>query len=155
MSQRAEVLVINGLCWSTGAPEPVIVGSEQRTMLAFYELEDDRDAATVVCAEFVRCTAIKHGFPNEEVLSGHPLWGHGLDFYQIHEVHESEWLADLRKIEAVHPRAPAVPFRDDRHFVLTFHDSTVEAIAEDLVFAGRYSSMDDALRALVASVRSA
>lgn len=52
----------------------------------------------------------------------------------------SAWLAELRAIEAVHDHAPEVPFENARHLVLTFHDSTLEAIATGARFAGSYLS---------------
>jgi hypothetical protein len=96
--------------------------------IAFYAWGARPGGQEVVTAEFIRCTSFRMGFPNDEALHGHPLWGHGLEAYRAHEVSDSAWLGQLRTIEAAHPQAPAVPFENARHFVLTFHDSTVEAI---------------------------
>ena len=101
-----------------------------------------------ITAEFVGCTSITAGFPNDEVLHGHRLWGKGLTFYAVHEVLNSSWLAELRAIEAVHPMSRPLPFDNARHFVLTFHDSTVEAIARDLVRLASHKSMRQAIRSL-------
>lgn len=139
MKERAVPVNVPGLAWSAGAPEPFIVSSEQRTLLGFYAQSEDGDQSeseAVSVAELVGCTSVKFGFPNDEALHGHRLYGAGLGYYQLHEVDNSAWLIELRAIEAVHHRAPAVPFENARHFVLTFHDSTVEAIARDVRLVG-------------------
>jgi hypothetical protein len=89
---------------------------------------------------------MRFGFPNDEVLHGHPLFSVGLGYYRLHEVVNSAWLMELRAIEAVHDRAPAMPFENARHFVLTFHDSTLEAIAADVRLAGSYPSRAEAVK---------
>jgi len=61
-------------------------------------------------------------------------------------VDNSAWLIELRATEAVHDRAPEVPFGNARHFVLTFHDSTVEAIASDVRLVGSYDTRAEAVR---------
>jgi hypothetical protein len=152
VSQRAEVLTIEGLRWSAGAPQPIVFRSERRTLLAFFAADDERGDDEVVSAEFENCAAITCGFPNDEVLHGHALWGRGLEFYRLHEVKESDWLDELRAVEAVHDQAPTMPFSQARHFVLTFHDSTVEAVADDLVVRDRYPSMEAAAAALAEMV---
>jgi hypothetical protein len=125
------------------------VTSEQRTLVGFFAREEaseqaDSDAVTV--AELLECTSVRFGFPNDEVLHGHPLYGAGLGYYQLHEVMNSAWLAELRAIEAVHDHAPEVPFENARHFVLTFHDSTLEAIATGVRRAGSYPSRAEAVQ---------
>lgn len=151
MKQRAIPLNVPGLVWSAGAPQPFVVSSEERTLVGFHAAEQAGGAAdrlSVTVAELVTCTSVKFGFPNDEVLHGHPLFDAGLDYYQLHEVGNSSWLRDLRAIEAVHDRAPAVPFEKERHFVLTFQDSTLEAIATDIRCIGSYPSRAEALSAM-------
>jgi hypothetical protein len=111
--------------------QPFVVSSEDRTLVGFVAAEQVSGAAdreSVSVAELIMCTLFKFGFPNDEVLHGHPLFDAGLGYYQFHEVENSSWLRELRAIEAVHDRAPVVPFEMERHFVLTFQDSTLEAI---------------------------
>jgi hypothetical protein len=149
VKERAVPVDVPGLAWSAGAPEPFIVSSEQRTLIGFYARSEDADQSDtdeVIVAELVRCTSVKFGFPNDEVLHGHRLYGAGLGYYQLHEVDNSAWLVQLRAIEAVHHRAPAVPFENGRHFVLTFHDSTVEAIASGVRLVGSYGTRAEAAR---------
>lgn len=148
VTERATVIDVPGLEWSAGAPEPRVVMSELFVGIAFYA-SDARPGEEVATAAFVRCTSFRMGFPNDEALHGHRLWGRGLESYRAHEVSDSAWLAELRAVEAAHPQAPAVPFAGARHFVLTFHDSTVEAIAEAIEVGPSYRTMGEAIEALV------
>lgn len=79
-------------------------------------------------------------------FTGHRLYGSGLTHCQLHEVLDAAWLAQLRAVEAVHPQAPEAPFRSARHFVFTFHDSTLEAIAVDVSLVGIHGSRAEAVR---------
>ena len=146
-----------GLVWPAGAPQPFVLSSEDRTLVGFTAAEPVSDAGQesdaaqsefVNVAELIECTSFKFGFPNDEALHGHPLFGAGLSYYQLHEVENSSWLRELRAIEAVHDRAPAVPFEKERHFVLTFQDSTLEAIATNIRCIGSYCSQAEALTAM-------
>jgi hypothetical protein len=157
VKQRAIPLNLPGLVWSAGAPLPFVLSSEDRTLVGFVAAgqvsaaEQVSEAAHRECvnvAELIGCTSFKFGFPNDEVLHGHPLFDAGLNYYQLHEVENSSWLRELRAIEAVHDRAPAVPFEEARHFVLTFQDSTLEAIATDIRCIGSYHSRAEALAAM-------
>ncbi len=80
--------------------------------------------------------------PNDEALPGHPLWGHGLDFYTISEVINSSWIAQLSQQNRM--AFPDYTRPSKRHFIITFHDSTFECIADQL--AGR---IDDGSREAV------
>lgn len=148
MKQRAIPLTVPGLVWSAGAPQPFVFSSEDRTLVGFVAAQQVSGAAdreSVSVAELVACTSVKFGFPNDEVLHGHPLFDAGLDYYQLHEVENSSWIRELRAVESVHDQAPAVPFEKERHFVLTFQDSTLEAIAMDIRCIGIYRSRAEAL----------
>jgi hypothetical protein len=46
---------------------------------------------------------IKEGGPNDETLSGHPLYRYGLKHYSIHRIENSPWLQDLERQNSVHP----------------------------------------------------
>jgi hypothetical protein len=148
MSERAVPLRLPGLNWSAGSPEPFVVSSEQRTFVAFFRSDDSRpaDIGKVIVVELAGCTAVKFGFPNDEALHGHRLYAAGLNHRQLHEVLDSAWLTHVRTVEAAHSRAPEVPFRNARHFVFTFHDSTLEAIAVDVSLVGIHDSRAGAVK---------
>jgi hypothetical protein len=61
-------------------------------------------------------------------------------------VDNSAWLIELRATEAAHNHALGVPFENARHFVLTLHDSTVEAIATDVRLVDRCGTRAEAVR---------
>jgi hypothetical protein len=124
------------------APRPVLL-SGLRTFVAFYlsgrdplsggpgagESEPHPDHGIGI-VEFKMVTSVKIGSPNDEVLHGHPLWGSGLEFYAAHEVKNSSWLAELREVNRVHGSFDESRWTGTRHFILTFHDETLECLAK-------------------------
>lgn len=133
-----------GVVWSGGAPCPHVLAG-YRTFVAFYLQEDDPnwdgsyvtivdpasdEPASLGLLEFEGCGAIKMGPPNDEVLDGHPLYGRGLEHYGAYEVVNSQWKAELERINSVHHMYdPHTPDRS-RHFLLVFHDETIDVIAD-------------------------
>jgi hypothetical protein len=79
--------------------------------------------------EFKRMTSIKIGSPNDEVLRRHPLWGSGLESYSAHEVKNSPWITELMDVDRAHERFDESQWSGRHHFVLTFHDETLECVA--------------------------
>lgn len=65
-------------------------------------------------------------------LSGHALAGRGLEGYRLNEVHNSEWIEQAIRVNSVHPGHRDEPFRKLRHYVLPFHDDTVEVLTDSL-----------------------
>jgi hypothetical protein len=65
-------------------------------------------------------------------MSGHPLYGKGLDGYQAHEVFNSRWIEEAITVNSVHPHHSEVPFRRLHHYALLFHDEMLEALALDV-----------------------
>jgi hypothetical protein len=136
-----------GVRWSGGAPLPHLLSSGHRTFVAFYLDEPDPDwdgtyvhvidptdeaPASLGVAEFMRCSAVKLGPPNDEVLRGHRLYGRGLDGYGAYVVENSRWVAELMEVNSVHDQYRAENWADARHFLFVFHDETVEAVARDV-----------------------
>ena len=150
-----------GVQWSGGAPLPHLISSGLRSFVAFYLEEPDPDwdgtytrivdptdegVESLALAEFKGSVAVKLGPPNDEVLHGHPLYGRGLDFYGAYVVENSRWLAELIEINRVHRGFNPQTWQEQRHFLLVFHDETVEAIARDIEVRPAQTSM----RALLA-----
>lgn len=132
-----------------GAPIPIVAADEGRFVLA-YRLADRGEALprNVAVVRSENCLAFKWGPPNDEALAGHPYFEAGLDYYSAFEVTDSDWVLELDRRNAVHSRHVPGLFGRYRHFVLTFHDSTLEFLAKDAEFrltAG--SPVDAALRA--------
>lgn len=125
-----------------GAPLPHILADDERLVIA-YRVADPgpgRDGATIrivsgteegLCAIVVAspCMALRFGPPNDEAMDGHRLAALGIDAYSTYELFNSQWIAELEKSSRVHPHHSPEPFSRLRHFVLTFHDSSLEFVA--------------------------
>jgi len=127
----------------TGAPSPIVLADEFRTFVAYYARAIASTQATwdavpisdpmeepVVLLEFSLCYAHLFGPPNDEAFSGHPLFEKGLRPYTMAEVRHSSWIASLERMNSVHPHHRPERFQSRRHFILPFHDSTFECIAD-------------------------
>jgi hypothetical protein len=68
------------------------------------------------------------GAPNDEVLSTHPLHSIGLGFYGFWEVLDSPRVSKDRPL---------------RHWVVTFHDETLEVVAASAVVVSRRDEGED------------
>jgi len=131
--------------WCTGAPLPHLIANDYKTLLVFLvdrpdpkwdgsyvtiKSPADRDVESLALVEFIRCASAKLGNPNDEVLSGHPLDGKGLDPYTPQIVRNSRWLAELERINSVHRQYNPERWRKLNHYVFWFHDTTFECVAE-------------------------
>ncbi len=128
--------------WDAGTPMPVLL-SGLRTFVAFHlsvhdpvadktnpRVRDPQADHGIGVVEFKRVTSIKIGSPNDEVLRGHPLWGRGLESYSAHEIKNSPWITELMEVDRAHERLDESQWSGRRHFMLTFHDETLECIAK-------------------------
>jgi hypothetical protein len=87
----------------------------------------------------------KFGYPNDEALPGHPLYPKGLSYYGLFEVLNSSWNKTLAEQNLVSFPDPSPSRSNGRHFVVTFHDSALECIAERM--EGRFSgNLKDAMQ---------
>jgi hypothetical protein len=131
-----------GVRWDAGTPMPVLL-SGLRTFVAFYlnvhvpvaaetnpRVRDSQADRGIGVVEFKRATTVKIGFPNAEVLRGHPLLGSGLEFYSAHEIKNSPWITELVDVDRAHERFDESQWNGRRHFMLTFHDETLECVAK-------------------------
>jgi hypothetical protein len=128
--------------WDAGTPMPVLLCG-LRTFVVFYLSAHDRvfDGTNprvrdrqadrgIGIVEFKRASSVKIGSPNDEALRGHPLWGSGLEFYSAHEVKDSPWITELMEADRAHERFDESQWTGRRHFMLTFHDETLECVAK-------------------------
>ena len=122
-------------------PEAAISGglllqSEDDGVLIFNAMKKQEDGywseAGTGILEFKWLAKTKFGLPNDEALAGHPLYKAGLDKigYGFAEVTESSWLREEEQNNQV--KFPKSSFQRLRHFIVMFHDSTFECLAEDL-----------------------
>jgi hypothetical protein len=117
---------------NAGAPRPVVYANE-RAVLVAYELAEhargelEGDVSGVVI--FKRAQSHLFGPPNDETVHGHRLAKYGLGPYSFWEVKHSIWIAELCARNRVHPHHQDLHYADFRHFIFTFHDSTLEVAA--------------------------
>jgi hypothetical protein len=159
-----------GLRWDVGAPLPHLLQSEWRTFLAFYLDEPDPtwdgtwvnvvdptsgEPALIGVIEWLRCTGAVLGGLNDEAYHGHRLWDQGLSKVGGHgaaEVEGSAWIAELERSNRVHEHHRPEAFTGYRHFILGFHDSTFECVAEGFRAFRVRDSMPHVLGVLAASI---
>lgn len=91
------------------------------------------------------CLAVTWGPPNDEALGVHRHYEAGLDYYSLFEVSDSDWISELEAQNAVHSRHVPGIFSKYRHFIVTFHDNTLEFLAEELEFHLTTGSPADAV----------
>ena len=146
--------------WDTEAPLPQLLVNDHRAFLIFLERTVDSNwdgtyatmknpasdqAEPLALVEFHRCISAKLGAPNDEVFHGHPLAGQGQDAYTAQTVRNSRWLAELEKINSVHTGYQPDRWKTRNHYVLWFHDSTFECIAESFTVEHHGCSMPELL----------
>ena len=149
--------------WDTGAPLPHLIQNERKTFLLFLLREDDPNwdgsyitiknpadhaAQGLGIVEFKRCMSTRMGTPNDEVFNGHPLAGKGMHGYTAQCVINSEWIASLQSINSVHSCYSPEFWRRLNHYVLWFHDSTFEAVAEGIEVQTVQSNIPEQLAVL-------
>lgn len=108
----------------TGAPEPALVSDGDRLWVC-YRCRDDRDEwdgqgepprdEPYGVLSFTGVVDHTLGPPSDEKLNEHPLYGKGLDFYAAHEA------LDTDRLKAAGAGT--------RHWIVTFHDETLEVLA--------------------------
>ncbi len=112
---------------------PALVQTDRVALLTFNAVRmkaGKRVSAGTGIIEIQRCSVTRFGYPNDEALGGPPLAKKGLGASGVFEVLRSSWVRE--KTEQNRVCFPRAPDSKQRHFVLTFHDSTFECIADDL-----------------------
>lgn len=151
----AEILDLD-VEWDGGAPLPHVVSdaatsivvcrAEQRnsawdgTTVRVVSASDD-EAEPLLVFTFTGCRSIRFGLPDVDVLRG--LRIEGVQPWRAHRVHESAWLAELNRIESVHPTPSPV---EGVHYLFSFHDDLFEAVAQGFEVTRVRSTIRDALR---------
>ncbi|MCP3929775.1 MAG: hypothetical protein GY705_11815 [Bacteroidetes bacterium] len=130
--------------WSTGAPMPQVFSDGGNIYLIYLIHEPDPNwdgtyvrmidntsetSYPLALVEFDGYT-FKFGVANDEVNHGLPLWNKGLKFYSAHEIENSNWIQELKKIHSVHPQFSEDRWKDLKHYVFLFHDELLEVICK-------------------------
>jgi hypothetical protein len=148
---------------SIGAPIPVVFSDEFVTVVAFYleDISDDWDGTSVrivsketegeplALVKFSICYASMFGPPNDEAFGGHPLSKLGLEPYGAFLIENSSWIRGLEQMNSVHPCHRPERFRALKHYVLSFHDSTFECVADDYTVELHESSLKKILPRMI------
>jgi hypothetical protein len=147
------------ILWNTGAPLPHMVSSSDKTYLIYVvDVPDPNwngtsinvikttDTQPIAVVEFLGCYRFHFGGPNDEVFSGHPLWGKGLNAYDAHLVANSRWLAEQEKINAVHSLYNPGRWQTLKHYLLLFHDEIFECLAWDYKVEVVIESMEQVVK---------
>lgn len=109
-----------------GATMPEIKADEHDLEVTFYLLDTDGRGKL----KFKSVLQFTFGYPNEEAIEGHRYYELGLLPFQFVEVQDSEIIKNIIKANRVHPYHKDELFKEWRHFVFPFHDTTLEVIAK-------------------------
>ncbi len=115
---------------------PVVMAVDEQLVFSFNAMQatpDGRrnDAGRAVI-KVKPCLAFKFGHPNDEALPGHPLYDRGFEGAAVYEVLESSWITELARQNRVPFPNSDLSVRGVRHFLFSFHESTLEVLANDL-----------------------
>ncbi len=140
---------------SVGAPCPMMVSDEHNLYIAYYmqEQEENFELEAVGFVKFSCFDTFKFGAPNDEAFHGHPLYKKGLQPYGTFKVNQSTWLQELRKQNSVHPYHSDEAFNKLTHFVWSFHDTTLEVIAQGYEFSLKQGSPSSVLASCLSQVK--
>ena len=116
----------------TGREAPIVLCADLVTVLIceVFRRRDDgiKEVAGYAVVEFTLCHWSTFGYPNDEAIDGHPMYGKGFDAYGAFEVFNSPWTARMTEQNRVaFPDTKKCPCR---HLILSFHESTFECLVE-------------------------
>ncbi|MPZ25241.1 MAG: hypothetical protein GEV12_02000 [Micromonosporaceae bacterium] len=158
-----------GVSWDAGSPLPHVISDSHRTIVIFYRPDPDPNwdgryvnvvdagqpgPAALGLVEFTGAYLTSFGGLNDEAMGGHPLYGRGLDFYCAHVVPDSTWITAAERANSVHPSHRGGWHQRYHHYVLCFHDETLECMAEDWRAEELSCSMAEALALAAARLAS-
>ena len=140
--EQYAVLIDFPVRWDVGAPCPHLLQSDYRTFLVFFLLDvdpnwdgtwvklrcpDSPEVQKLAVVEFEACISTKMGLPRED--AHHPLYGKGFVRYRAMSVEHSTWVKELETINAMDHAFEGVCWREFKHYIFPFHDSTFECVA--------------------------
>jgi hypothetical protein len=94
---------------------------------------------------------LKFEGPNDEVLSGHPLYERGLERYGAYVVFEnSSWISEKQTINKVHSQYTPEVWEGLKHYLLLFHDEVFEPFAKGFAINRKRTTFSEAIGRCVA-----
>ncbi|HYS68534.1 MAG TPA: hypothetical protein VEN30_32605 [Paraburkholderia sp.] len=152
--QEDQVVLLDSVPYpAADAAEPFIVASDRRVILAYPIAEADFERFgpfdpddDPFCAVLFPDTVFHRlGPPGDSDLEIHPLASQGLAGYSVHEVIASSLAAEIAAVASAELA--------QRHFVITFHESTFECVASDYTVIGVFGAGEIAIREAFSLVR--
>jgi hypothetical protein len=123
-----------GFLPEAGVSAPLLLQNDFCAVLTFSAVtigpDRSRGETGTALIDFDLCQWTSFGYPNDEALPGHPLYGHGLCAYGIFEVHNSHWVRRMLAQNKV--SFPNARQWDVRHLLFSFHDSTFECLCRGI-----------------------
>lgn len=130
---------------SVGAPLPLVLSNESTIVLGYIiqdsspawngtalrVVDTDGPGESLAVVEFELYQSYMFGAPNDEAFSSHPLAARGLHPYAAFRIDDSSWVRQLERMNSIHPNHNPDKFRELKHFVFAFHDSTFECVAKN------------------------
>jgi hypothetical protein len=113
----------------TGAPCPAVHSDEDRLFCAYYISRRETPEDSVAVLKFEGVLQFRLGYPNDEALHGHPLYRFGLRHYGFYLVENSPIIAEIELQNRVHSAHKPGIYSGFRHWIITFHDETLEVVA--------------------------
>ena len=80
------------------------------------------------------------------------LYDRGLQGYGAYVIENSRWVRELVEMERVHEAFDSNQWAEAKHFLLVFHDETVEAVARDIEVRTRETSMRELLAGTIGDI---
>lgn len=114
----------------TGSPRPALYLADGGALHCAYYVRSEILSERTVVLRFEHVSFFRFGWPNEEVLAAHALYPHGLGFYGFYLVENSPLIRAIAEGNSIHPHHNPSHFGALLHYVITFHDETLEVIAE-------------------------
>jgi len=119
-----------------GAPCPAVRSDGHDLLCAYFINSTVTPQGTVALLKFENVLQYRFGYPNNEALEGHPLYQFGLKHYDFFAVENSPLIGEIEKQNRCHPQHRPGIYAKFRHWIITFHDETLEVIALRGTFMG-------------------
>jgi hypothetical protein len=119
----------------SGAPIPAIYSDGRGLTCAYVIGATHPESGHTAILHFDGVLYYAMGYPNDEALKAHPLYTNGLGCYGFYAIENSPLIDDLDRRNRVHKRHVAGGYiMRFRHWIISFHDETLEVIARDARF---------------------
>lgn len=130
---------------------PTVFANDHRCVVLFFT--SSASGTELGWAVFNGVAFSSLGFPNDEALSGHSLYGAGLTAYGAFRVHSSELIDTLEIRNRVHSQHRPEMFTALEHVIVTFHDKTFDCVCREWS-AGTIDSGVEASRKALAALET-